>query len=117
MNNITIETTVDGALRAYMTTASVSDMSRDPRQIEEVLSDQGVKYTSKILVARDGDPKVRVIQYRNKAGWKHTVLASLEGPGGIEGAYYDRYDYFSGDVALSRSDWLAVAEKLERKYS
>jgi hypothetical protein len=116
MNNITIETTVDGALKAYMTTTSVSDMSRDPRQIEEVLSDQGVKYTSKILVARDGDPKVRVIQYRNKAGWKRTVLASLEGPG-IEGAYYDRYDYFSGDVALSRDDWLIVAEKLERKYS
>ena len=89
MNNITTETTVDGALRAYMTTASVSDMSRDPRQIEEVLSDQGVKYTSKILVARDGDPKVRVIQYRNKAGWKRTVLASLDGPG-VEGAYYDR---------------------------
>ena len=115
MNN-TVETTIDGALRAYMTTASVSDMSRDPRQIEEVLSDQGVKYTSKILVARDGDPKVRVIQYRNKAGWKHTVLASLEGPG-VEGAYYDTYDYFSGVVALSRADWLVVAEKLERKYS
>jgi hypothetical protein len=116
MNNITIETTVDGALRAYMTTASVSDMSRDPRQIEEVLSDQGVKYTSKILVARDGDPKTRVLKYTNKSGWKRTVLASLDGPG-VEGAYYDRYDYFSGDVALSRSDWLAVAEKLERKYS
>jgi hypothetical protein len=116
MNNITTETTVAGALKAYMTTASVSDMSRDPRLIEDVLHDQGISYTSEVIAARDGDPKTRVLKYTNKSGWKRTVLASLDGPG-IEGAYYDRYDYFSGVVALSRDDWLIVAEKLERKYS
>ena len=92
-------------------------MTRDPRLLEEVLRDQGIEYTSDVLVAsRDGDPKTRVLKYTNKSGLKRTVLASLEGPG-VEGAYYDTYDYFSGVVALSRADWLVVAEKLERKYS
>ena len=117
MNNITVETTIEGAMKAYITTKNTSDMSRDPRQIEEVLHDQGVSYTSTtVTVAHDGNPKTRVLGYTSPTGWKRTVLASLEGPG-VEGAYYDRYDYFSGDVALSRSDWLAVADKLERKYS
>jgi hypothetical protein len=117
MNNITVETTIEGAMKAYITTKNTSDMSRDPRQIEEVLHDQGVSYTSTtVTVAHDGSPKTRVLGYTSPTGWKRTVLASLEGPG-VEGAYYDTYDYFSGVVSLSRDDWLIVAEKLERKYS
>lgn len=116
MNNITTETTIEGALKAYMATKGISDMSKDPRQIEEVMNEKGIQYTSEILESRNGDPKIRVLKFTTPSGWKRTVLASLEGPG-IEGAYYDNYDYFSGDVVLSHADWFAVEELLERKYS
>ena len=116
MNNTKTETTVEGALRAYMLTKHVSDMSKDPRQLEEILTAEKVSYISETLIVRDGEPKVRVLKFTNRSGWKRTVLATMEGPG-IEGAWYDNYDYFSGDVDLSRAEWLETEEKLQRKYA